>query len=150
VILSTLVLALHTMFRTNRALTEAISDTGQLEQFSVQFRSDAHQAHNAALLPADDDPDTGSRLLLSGQGELTVEYTLGDERIERLVRREQTVEHRETYRLPAGMQAHWDLRQGGVCPVAALVFRGRTPGPGSGAGNAGRIDAALRISAGSS
>lgn len=122
VTLSTVGLTLHTMARSERLLGTALDADRELNRLTVQLRQDAHQATSASTTDVGEQTPTHSVLSLALPDEETVQYTLQPERIERVLRHEQTVRHRETYRLPAAAVGRWQVQAERPVPLVSLVL----------------------------
>jgi prepilin-type N-terminal cleavage/methylation domain-containing protein len=99
-----------------------------IERLAIQLRADAHEALAADLpAPVEQAAPAGSlRLTLNGQRR--IDYSIRADRIERVVRRQGTVAHRETYRLPESPAACWALSSEGAAPIVALKIAPAPPG----------------------
>ncbi len=109
VVLSTMAVALHTMFRIDRQVRQELLATDNLMRLSTQLRGDAHQALSAAIDAADGGERNAAsdRLLLSMGDNRSISFQIVAPRIERLVRRGDAVEHRESYRLAENTSLKW-------------------------------------------
>lgn len=145
-ILSTVGLTLHAMARSERRVGAALLADRELERLAVQLRQDAHQATSATATDVRDQKPLQSALSLALPAGETVHYTLQSERVERVLRHEQTLRHRETYRLPAATGARWQVQTERPVPLVSLVLE-RDQSPSSvpvGVGTC-RVDAAVRL-----
>ena len=129
-ILSTISMALSAMLRMDRRVRDALVYDRGLDRFAERLRSDAHQAESAHVANPDDPGGPATVLALGLAGDREIRYTIRPERIERVVRRGDRVEHRERYRLLA-QPAAWQVRSAGaggqiVSVVVALRARGRS------------------------
>lgn len=121
-VMGTVSLTLHSLYRADRCVRDAVAHERSLDRFVAQLRSDAHQAVSATIeQPASEaDPPTGLQLRLPG--EQTIQYAVGKRNIERVVLRGDAVQHRETYPLPASTPG-WQLREDGPLPIVSLVLQ---------------------------
>ena len=146
VIFSTVGLTLHAMARSERQVGAALDADRELERLAVQLRQDAHQATSASTTDAREQTPPQSVLSLALPAGETVHYTLQSDRVERVLRHEQTVRHRETYRLPAGAVGRWQVQAERPVPLVSLVLELEQANSSVpiGAG-AWRLDAAVRL-----
>ena len=108
-LLGTVTLTLGVMYRADRNLRDAVDQERALEQFTARFRSDAHQALSASVSKPAEAKAPARELVLKSSGDETIQYTLVPQHVERVVRRGQTVVHRETYGVTATV-AGWQIR----------------------------------------
>lgn len=123
VALGTIAMALHALYRMDCGLREQLALCGQLDRLAWQLRGDTHQASSATLRPGDGQKGETARLVLTLPGERFVEYAVRPTAIERLVRRRENIEGRESYRLPGSTAAQWHMEDGGAVPVVSLHLR---------------------------
>ena len=146
VTLSTIGLTLHTMARSERQVAVALDADRELERLTVQLRQDAHQATSASTADVGEQTPPQSVLSFVLPDEETVQYTLQSGRIERVLRHQQTVRHRETYRLPAAAVGRWQVQTERPVPMVSLVLdlaQANSSMP-IGAGTC-RVDAAVQL-----
>jgi type II secretory pathway pseudopilin PulG len=99
-----------------------------IERLAIQLRADAHEALAADLpAPVEQSAPAGS-LRLTLHGQRRIDYSIRAERIERVVRQQGTVAHRETYRLPGSPAVCWTLSSGAAAPIVALQVAPAPPG----------------------
>lgn len=120
-VMGTVSLALHSLFQADRRARDTLAQERSLDRFVAQLRSDAHQAVSAKVdkPSSETDPVTDLRFVLP-EGE-TIQYTIHAENIERVVRRNDSVQHRESYLLPASTSG-WQVREDGTTPIVSLVL----------------------------
>jgi type II secretory pathway pseudopilin PulG len=119
--LGTVTLTLHALYRADRHLRDALTHDRDLDRFIAQLRSDTHQAVSATVDEPPEETIAGAGLVLSFAGNQTIQYTIRSQHIERVVRGKDTVQHRETFPLPA--LSGWQVRAGGASPVVSLVLK---------------------------
>jgi type II secretory pathway component PulJ len=109
VVISTSAVALATMFRIDRQMRQELLASDNLMRLSKQLRADAHQAQTAAIETEEGDEQNAAadRLLLTVGDDRSISYQTVAGRVERLVRRGETVEHRESYRLAENASLVW-------------------------------------------
>ncbi|MEX2176068.1 MAG: hypothetical protein WD872_17030 [Pirellulaceae bacterium] len=98
-IVSTTLVAL---FRTDRQIRRDLEQVTSLARLSDQFRADAHAATSCT---------TGPACTLQRADGRTVHYAFVPPAISREVRREQAVEHRDTFRLPDTAVVRFDMAE---------------------------------------
>ncbi len=102
---ATMVLALHTLYRTDAKLRDELNQAHSLDRFIAQLRLDAHDSMTAAIT---DDGDAATTLTLSNGESQSIQYSISNDGIERLVRDGDTINHRESYHLPGITHATWN------------------------------------------
>lgn len=139
-------LTLHALQRSECRVRDALDADREWERLSAQLREDAHQATSAVAAEADRQPESASELQLALPAEQTVKYTVQAARVERLLRHQQAVLHRETFRLPAATRARWQVQTDRHTPLVSLRL---DPEPGRWSEGIGvgpcRLDAAVRL-----
>jgi prepilin-type N-terminal cleavage/methylation domain-containing protein len=145
-ILGTVATTLSALYRTDQGMREALTYDRALDRFIVQLRSDAHQAVSATVGKAGDGAAAANQLLLALQDGRSIRYTLHAQRAERVVRRDQTVEHTESYPVVSSPVA-WQLREDRASPIVSLVLKLRPARRDQSPAGAAtyRIDAAVRL-----
>jgi type II secretory pathway pseudopilin PulG len=125
--LTTVTLTLHTLYRSERRLRDGQTLGRAWDRLACQLRQDAHQALSATL--AGDAADAATtELSLALPSAETIRYTLRPDHIERLVRRDDTVRHRELYPLPAFSLARWQIQTERALPLVTLTVSGPPAG----------------------
>jgi type II secretory pathway component PulJ len=124
--LATVTAILHTLYQADGRLRDELAQQLALERLAAQLRCDAHQASSATTGEAGNQPDSAAALLLVLPNQLTVQYTLAPQHVERVVRRAETVQHRESYDLPSATTARWRWRKGRMPLIVSLVLESRT------------------------
>lgn len=143
-LLGTVTLTLSVMYRADRNLRDCMEQERTLEQFTVRLRLDAHQALSASVnKPAQAGAPT-QELLLKSTGDQTIRYTLRPRDVERVVRRGESMVHRETYGL-AATGAGWGLGDDRKPAMVSVSFRQPAPGGGQPAADTVRIDAVVHL-----
>ena len=120
-LLGTVTLTLNVMYRADRKMRDALDQQRSLEQFTARFRSDAHQASSASVSKPAEAKAPARELVLKLSGDETIQYTLVPQHAERVVRRGQTVVHRETYGLNAAATG-WQIRDARKPTVVSVSF----------------------------
>ena len=137
---------LHVLYQADRRLRDGLTRDSAVEKLAAQLRCDAHQALSAKVGDPAGKTAPANDLSLSLPEDRSIQYTLFPERIERVVRRGQTVEHRETYRLVSS-SASWRVREDRAPPMVTLVLElqtGRESGERA-APRTCRVDAAIQL-----
>jgi hypothetical protein len=125
--LTTVTLTLHTLYRSERRMRDGLTRGRAWDRLACQLRQDAHQALSATLTgDVADAPPTALSLALSDAE--TIRYTLRPEHIERVVRRDDTVRHRELYPLPASSVARWQIQTERALSLMTLTVSGPPAG----------------------
>ena len=119
--MGTVALTLHALYRADRRVRDTVAHERSLDRFVAQLRADAHQAVSATIGEPSSETDPATELQLELRGEQTIQYNVQAQNIERTVRRGDTVQHRETYPMPAS-SAGWQLRKDGASPIVSLVL----------------------------
>ena len=96
VVLGSVTLSLHAMYRSARHMRDALARYQQLERLAIQFRVDVHQAVSATANNPDD-PKVLHQLQLMLGDKRTVDYRLLETRIDRIVHNGGDLEHQDTY-----------------------------------------------------
>ena len=121
-LLGTVSVTVSAMFRADQTMRDELAKDQALEQFTARFRSDVHQAVSASLGEPGEGDAPARELTLQGSGDQTVRYTLGPRDVQRVVRRGETILHRETYALTA---TGWEIKiENGAPIVSALLGDG--------------------------
>jgi hypothetical protein len=119
--MGTVALTLHSLYRADRRVRDTVAHERSLDRFVAQFRADAHQAVSATIDEPSSKTDPATELQFELPGEQTIQYTVQAQNIERVVRHDDAVQHRETYPLPASSTG-WQLRRDGASPIVSLVL----------------------------
>jgi hypothetical protein len=145
-VLASVSLTLHTMYRANDRMRRAMFQQRELERLAAQLRTDAHVAFSP-VIEANEEESTGSTLQLALPGDQSVRYALADEYLERILKADDRVQHRERYRLPPDVEARWELEEARATPIVCLTLRDEPelPVPGTGDAHLHRIAAAVGI-----
>jgi hypothetical protein len=120
-VMGTVSLTLHSLYQADRRARDTVAHGRSLDSFVAQLRLDAHQAVSATIDQPSSETDPATDLQLELAGNETIQYSIHEQNIERVVRREDTVQHRETYPLPVSSPG-WQLREDGTSPVVSLVL----------------------------
>lgn len=144
--MGTVALTLHALCRADRCMRDTVAYERSLDRFVAQLRSDAHQAVSATIAEPSSEADPATELRFALSGEQVIQYMVQAQNIERVVRRAQTIQHRETYPLPASSTG-WQLREDGASPIVSLVVEPDDRGRGKEqvASRKCRVDAAIRL-----
>lgn len=116
-VLTSVGIALHSLFRTDRNLRNHIVQDTVLARLSLQLRRDAHRSAAAELVEGD---RGASRLTFSMSDGEIVAYSTESQRIVRVASRGEDVLHREVYALPDRSQVRWELETQRNPPLLAL------------------------------
>jgi type II secretory pathway component PulJ len=145
-ILGTVAVTLSALYRTDQQVRRALTYGHALDRFVVQLRSDAHQAVSATVGKAADEEEAASELLLALGDGRSIRYALHGQHAERVVHRDQTVEHNEKYEVVAS-PAVWQIRQDRASPLVSVTVGLRPAGPARDrtTHTTFRIDAAVRL-----
>lgn len=119
--MGTVALTLHLLYRADRRVHATVAHERSLDRFVAQLRSDTHQAVSATIKQPPSDNEPATELQLDLPGGQTIQYSVQARNIERVVHRADTVQHRETYPLPASSTG-WQLRKDGTSPIVSLVL----------------------------
>jgi prepilin-type N-terminal cleavage/methylation domain-containing protein len=107
-ILTSVAVALHSLFRVDRELRQELVQSIALTRISLALRMDAHEAISATLEPSDGEPQ---RILLARPQGQTVSYTVEQTRILRQLQQGDQVKHREVYPFPEGTSLTWRIEE---------------------------------------
>ena len=117
-LLGTVSVTVSAMFRADQTMRDELAKDRALEQFTARFRSDLHQAMSASL----DEPGEGDaprrELTLQGRRSDGRLY-LGPRDVQRVVRRGETIVHRETYALAA---TGWEVKTENGAPIVSALL----------------------------
>jgi len=143
-LLGTVTLTLGVMYRADRNLRDAVDQERALEQFTARFRSDAHQAFSASVNKPAEANAPARELVLRSSVDSTIQYTLRPQDVERLVRRGESIVHRETYGLNATAEG-WQIRDDRKPATVSVSFERQATRGGAGLPplDAVRIDAVV-------
>ena len=147
VTLTTVTLTLHTLYKADRRLRDELDRESELQRLAAQFRTDTHTAETATVGPLTNDGSAKNRLDLTLGTGRKVQYSVFPERIERTLHQAETVEHRESYRLPPSASATWQVQENRSPPMVALAveFRSGDRAGEQAVSSVVRINAALRL-----
>ena len=147
VILGTVMLTLHAMYRTNSQMRDNLDNVVQRERLAAQLRSDTHEALSAELAEADGQPGSMTVLRLALHHARTIEYHLHAEKIARRVLSGERVHQQETYRVVPVLEKGWSIDSQRPHPLISVYIQQRPVE--SADGHHGlvpiRLDAAIRI-----
>ena len=118
-LLGTVSVTVSAMFRADQTMRDELLRDRALESVTASFRADVHQAVSASLVEPGEGDAPALELTLQGPGDQTVAYILGPRDVQRVVRRGETIVHRETYALSA---TGWEAKteNGGPLVLALL------------------------------
>jgi type II secretory pathway pseudopilin PulG len=140
--LTTLAIALHGMFVSKQRIDDELRCDADRARLAIQFRRDVHEAIVDTLEITGDEATMAFDM--AGRREAT--YTISPRRIERLVKQDEKVMHRESYRLPPATQAHWTTEQSDGAQIVSLRIDPSPKKPGAAfSPQAMRIDAAASL-----
>lgn len=115
--LGTVALTLHALRSAERRISEDILYGEAAARLTSRLRSDAHLALSASL----PEEAQGSRTLqLSAADGVIIEYSLSDRGVDRRVRQQENVQHRETFVIPISPAARWEIDGDRPRPLGAL------------------------------
>jgi len=120
-VLGTISLALDSLYQADRRVRDTLAQERSLDRFVAQLRSDAHQAVSASVERPSSETDPVTELRLELPGEETIQYTIHAQNIERVVRNNDSVHHREAYLLPASTSG-WQVKEDSKTPIVSLVL----------------------------
>ena len=145
-VMGTVALTLHALSRADRRLRDELDHDRSVDRFVAQLRSDTHQSVSATIDEPSSETDPTAELKLAFSGEQTIGYTIHAQNIERVVRRAETVQHRETYPLLASATG-WQVRNDGASPIVSLVVELDASGRGNeqAVPRTYRVDAAVHL-----
>ena len=123
VTLTTIVVTLHGLQRAGDRARINMGIGIQQGRFAHQLRTDAHLAQAYTTQPADNTDGSSTVLLLTLPDQRIVEYHLRTDYIERLVRSGDTVQQRESYRVPPLLQRGWTIATGGSQPLVTVYLQ---------------------------
>ncbi|MBL7038101.1 MAG: prepilin-type N-terminal cleavage/methylation domain-containing protein [Pirellulaceae bacterium] len=129
-VMGTVALTLHALSRADRRLRDELAHDRSVDRFVAQLRSDTHQAVSATIDEPSSETDPKTELKLTLSGEQTIGYTIHPHNIERVVRRAEAIQHRETYPLIASATG-WQFHNDGTSPVVSLVLELDASGRGN-------------------
>jgi prepilin-type N-terminal cleavage/methylation domain-containing protein len=126
VLASCTAVALHGMYRADRAARRELEASASISRLAARLRTDAHAAASA---------EVNEGLLTLKLGEAgSVSYELAAGRVERLVRQDDKIEHRDAFRLAVDAAGQWHVaKQEGATFVSLQLERSE--------GKPSRIDA---------
>lgn len=101
---------LHALHRADQRMRDGYSFERTLQRFVGQLRLDCHQAEAASLEGDATNAEAVPRLQLAHPEGTSIEYAFADGGVERIVRRDDAVAHRETYSLHFVGTPAWELR----------------------------------------
>lgn len=119
VIMSAVVVCLHSMYRADRRTRESMTGRSALGRLSLRFRADAHAAEDAMIggQAAEGQP---SIVFSRSLGE-TVAYRFEQTHVLRIVRKEEKDVHRDAFRLPRRTRVEWQSAAGDEPFVSMVV-----------------------------
>ena len=95
--------ALHGMYRADRAARLELGTSASFSQLTARLRSDVHAAASAEV-------KEGLLTLKTGETR-SISYELAEGRVERLVRQDDKVEHRDGFRLAPDSTGQWEVSE---------------------------------------
>ena len=116
VVLGMVSMTLHMAARGRSVAIENAQYATTVTRLAVAFRSDVHRAVSSQL------PGDGALLRLRLSDQRTIDYQIEPAWIRRIVRRQDTVEHREAFALPADCRPQWEST-GDDRPTVSLVLQ---------------------------
>jgi type II secretory pathway component PulJ len=122
-LLGTVSLTLTALYRADRTMRDELDQDRALEQFASQFRLDAHQALSASVSGPAEADGPARELVLKSSPDRTIHYTLSPRYVQRIVRRGESIVHRETYGWTAA-GAGWQVRQTPTNPIVSVSWEG--------------------------
>jgi type II secretory pathway component PulJ len=128
----TVIVTLEGMFRSSRQVRSEAEAQLDLERFAARFRADAHEASSVEAERAGEEGETAALVLVLPEGR-AVRYAIEPAGVRRVLSRGETVEHRDTYRLPRSSAAGWRVQKDRLRPRVSLVLEPRPGGTKSGA-----------------
>ncbi len=119
IILSTMLVALHAMYRSHALARNENMAARTVVQFSARFRADAHAARQTTM--AVDSQQNAERFEFRISSGDWIRYVVGEQGIERTRESVGNLQHRELFRLPEGSRVTWDNEVDGAPGIAAVV-----------------------------
>jgi len=104
-ILTSVSVALHSLFGVDRRMRQEVVQTTMLTRLSIVFRRDAHEAVSASV---ENEPNKPVRLVLTMADGQTIEYTAEPSRLVRIARDGEERRHREVFALPDRAVVGWE------------------------------------------
>ena len=147
VTLTTVTLTLHTLYQADHRLRDELVYECELERFTAQLRTDTHPAVAATIRSSTVEISAADSLELSLGSDRKIRYSILPERIDRTSHQADTVQHRESYRLPPSARAKWQMQEDRTPPMVTLVLELRS-GDRAGEGAVSsvvHIDAAVQL-----
>ena len=121
--LTVVTVTMHTLHRAEHRLREDLQSQRALEQLAFRLRQDSHGAASAAIGEV---TEARSRsLTLVTPDEQRIEYSSAGTGIERVVRRGETISHRDRFLLAAAADSFWTIDTRFERPV--IVFHWPRP-----------------------
>jgi prepilin-type N-terminal cleavage/methylation domain-containing protein len=96
-VLTTVAVALHSLFRVDRDLRQELVQSMALSRISLALRMDAHEAISTTIEPVGEEP---REIVFAHAEGRSVSYTLDEARIVRRLQQGGQVKHREVYAFP--------------------------------------------------
>lgn len=119
VTLTIVTVCMHTLHRAEHQLRDELQAQRLVERLGAQLRMDAHQA--IAVTTKDGVENPRARVLtLTQSNNLSIEYSLGNNGVERTVKRGSDVEHREHFHFAPASGNFWIVDAARPYPFVAL------------------------------
>ena len=109
VTMSVIILTLHALQKAGDRAHANVTAGVELDRFVTQLRADAHAARTFALSPTEPAQSAASVLTLTLPDQQIVAYELTSDRIQRLVRSGDVVQHHESYRVRPVLEKGWTV-----------------------------------------
>lgn len=111
--------AWQSLGRVQRRLEQALEESRQVQRLAERFRADVRDARDVAVAAAPGAAEHGGCTLTHRDGR-AIEYRSRAGGLERLVRRGETLEHRDLFRLSPEVRSELMLSQAGPTPQVEL------------------------------
>lgn len=127
-VMTTVAVSMSGMHRASQRIREEAAIETDLQRLAAQLRADAHGALSAKMEGGkEEDTTAGSVLLALNDDKESVRYSVTAQGLHREHLRGEEVLHRESYRLPDGCIARWELEESHSVPLISLKIQ---PKPG--------------------
>ncbi len=127
-VMTTVAVSMSGMHRASQRIREEAAIETDLQRLAAQLRADAHGALSAKMEGGkEEDTTAGSVLLALNDDEESVRYSVTAQGLHREHLRGEEVLQRESYRLPDGCTARWELKESDSVALVSLTI---VPTPG--------------------
>lgn len=126
-VMTTVAVSMSVMHRASQRIREEAAIETDLQRLAAQLRADAHNALSAKTEGGREEDAAAESMLLALNDKESVRYSVKAERLHREHLQGEKVLHRESYRLPDGCIARWELEESHSVPLISLKIQ---PKPG--------------------